>query len=47
MADGMVQRLRKRSPRIGDDLAILVLRYLPKRGPAARPVRAIRRVGGG
>ena len=39
MADRIVQRLRKRSRRIGDDLAILLLRYLPKRGPAARPIR--------
>jgi serine phosphatase RsbU (regulator of sigma subunit) len=39
MADRIVQRLRKRSRRIGDDLAILLLRYLPKRGPDARPIR--------
>jgi serine phosphatase RsbU (regulator of sigma subunit) len=39
MADGIVQRLRRRSPRIGDDLAILLLRYMPKRGPDARPLR--------
>jgi serine phosphatase RsbU (regulator of sigma subunit) len=40
MADAIVQRLRRRSRRIGDDLAILILRYLPKRGPDARPLRA-------
>jgi serine phosphatase RsbU (regulator of sigma subunit) len=39
MANLIVQRLRKRSKRIGDDLAILVLRYIPKPGPDARPLR--------
>jgi serine phosphatase RsbU (regulator of sigma subunit) len=39
MADRMVSRLRKRSRRIGDDLAILALRYMPKRGAGARPAR--------
>jgi serine phosphatase RsbU (regulator of sigma subunit) len=39
VADRIVQRLRKRSRRIGDDLAILVLRYMPRRGTSARPLR--------
>ncbi|GAC1309703.1 MAG: hypothetical protein NVS2B3_15910 [Vulcanimicrobiaceae bacterium] len=39
MADGIVKRLRRRSSRITDDLAILVVRYAPKqRASVARVV---------
>jgi serine phosphatase RsbU (regulator of sigma subunit) len=35
VADAIVERLRARSSRITDDLAVLVIRYAP--GAAARP----------
>jgi serine phosphatase RsbU (regulator of sigma subunit) len=35
MADAIVRRLRKRSSRITDDLAILVVRFAPEKRPAA------------
>jgi len=36
IADAIVRRLRKRSSRIADDLAILVVRFAPPRVPAGR-----------
>jgi hypothetical protein len=35
MADGLVRRLRRRSSRITDDLAILVVRFAP--GASSEP----------
>jgi len=42
MADAIVRRLRKRSSRITDDLAILVVKYDPVRVPGVPPVAGSR-----
>jgi serine phosphatase RsbU (regulator of sigma subunit) len=47
MADAIVRRLRKRSSRIGDDLAILVVRFNPRDRPGAVPPRAQTAIGAG
>jgi len=36
MADAIVRRLRRRSSRIGDDLAIMIVRFSPSRPPETR-----------
>ena len=46
IADGVVRRLRRRSNRITDDLAILVVRYAPLAAPVEREAaRALRTAG--